>query len=186
MSPLLQVYFSSEIDTWRQERYLFANHICLWSKNSLDCIKMLWVSSVPFSVRFLEYLKKITNVFIEAFHYFADSKSIFLHSRKSFEYLPKQVHMLHPKYVLNLERWWWPVLRDRPPKNFSPKPHILDSYGVWYSSFWSEGPKNHRNLKILVSNFVPRGFEAQRDGVWRGGAGVSRHSAMGFGGAAHW
>ena len=79
-------------------------------------------------------------------------------------------------------------------KNFlSPKSHILDSNGVWYSSFWSEGPKNHRNLKILVSNFVPRGFEArrtwgfeaQRDGVWRGGAGVSRHSAMGFGGAAH-
>ena len=22
---------------------------------------------------------------------------------------------------------------------------------MWYSSFWSEGPKNHRNLKILVS-----------------------------------
>ena len=33
---------------------------------------------------------------------------------------------------------------------------------MWYSSFWSEGPKNHRNLKILVSNFVPRGFEARR------------------------
>ena len=29
-------------------------------------------------------------------------------------------------------------------------------------------------------------FEAQRDGVWRGGAGVSRHSVMGFGGAAPW
>ena len=56
---------------------------------------------------------------------------------------------------------------------------------MWYSSFWSEGPKNHRNLKILVSNFVPRGFEAQRtwgfkaqrDGVSRGGSGVSRGSA---------
>ena len=76
--------------------------------------------------------------------------------------------------------------RDPPPKNFlSPKSHILDSNGVWYSSFWLEGPKNHRNLKNLVSNFVPRGFEArrtwgfeaQRDGVWRGGA-------MGFRGAA--
>ena len=33
---------------------------------------------------------------------------------------------------------------------------------MWYSSFWSEGPKNHRNLKILVSKFVPRGFEARR------------------------
>ena len=71
-------------------------------------------------------------------------------------------------------------------KIFSPqKQKSKSSKGVvWYSSFWSEGPKNHRNLKILVSNFVPRGFEArrtwgfeaQRDGVWRGGA-------MGFGGA---
>ena len=80
MSPLLQVHLSSKVSIWRQERYLFANHICLWSKNSLDCIKMLWVSSVPFSVRFLEYHIKITNVFIEAFHYFSDSKSIYLHS----------------------------------------------------------------------------------------------------------
>ena len=62
MSPLLQVHLSSKISIWRQERYLFANHICLWSKNALDCIKMLWVSSVPFSVRFLEYHIKITNV----------------------------------------------------------------------------------------------------------------------------
>merc|ERR1711923_606317 len=82
---------------------------------------------------------------------------------------------------------------DPPPKNFlSPKSHILDSNGVWYSSFWSEGPKNHRNLKILVSKFVPRGFEARRtwgfearrDGVSRRGAGVSRRGAMGFRGAA--
>ena len=57
------------------------------------------------------------------------------------------------------------------------KSHILDSNGVWYSSFWSEGPKNHRNLKILVSKFVPRGFEAQR--TWGFEAqhhGVSRGS----------
>ena len=74
------------------------------------------------------------------------------------------------------------------------KSHILDSNVVWYSSFWSEGPKNHRNLKILVLNFVPRGFEARRTwgfeaqhhGVSRGGAGVSRHSTMGFRGAAPW
>ena len=26
---------------------------------------------------------------------------------------------------------------------------------MWYSSFWSEGPKNHQNLNILVSKFVP-------------------------------
>ena len=85
--------------------------------------------------------------------------------------------------------------RDPPPKNFLlPKSHILDNNGVWYSSFWSEGPKNHRNLKILVSNFVPRGFEARRTwgfearrhGVSRGGAGVSRGGAMGFRGAAPW
>merc|ERR1711923_475583 len=82
---------------------------------------------------------------------------------------------------------------DPPPKNFLlPKSHILDSNGVWYNSFWSEGPKNHRNLKILVSKFVPRGFEArrtwgfeaQRHGVSRGGAGVSRGSVKGFRGAA--
>ena len=86
------------------------------------------------------------------------------------------------------------LLKGSSTKNFlSAKSHILGSNGVWYSSFWSEGPKNHRNLKIVVSNFVPRGFEARRTwgfeaqhhGVSRGGAGVSRHSAMGFGGAAH-
>ena len=54
--------------------------------------------------------------------------------------------------------------RDRPTKHFlSPyQPHILDSNGVWYSPFWLEGPKNHPNLKILVSKFVPRDLEAQR------------------------
>ena len=79
-------------------------------------------------------------------------------------------------------------------KIFSPqKQKSKSSKGVvWYSSFWSEGPKNHRNLKILVSKFVPRGFEARRTwgfearrhGVSRGGAGVSRRGAMGFRGAA--
>ena len=56
---------------------------------------------------------------------------------------------------------------------------------MWYSSFWSEGPKNHQNLKILVSKFVPRGFEARR--TWGFEAqhhGVSRGSNMGFRGAA--
>ena len=55
------------------------------------------------------------------------------------------------------------------------------------SSFWSEGPKNPRNLKILDSKFVPRGFEAQQTwglkgqqhGVSRGSSGVSRRSNMG-------
>ena len=50
---------------------------------------------------------------------------------------------------------------------------------MWYSSLWSEGPKNHQNLNILVSNFVPRGFEAQRDGVWRGSAMGPRRAANG-------
>ena len=66
--------------------------------------------------------------------------------------------------------------------------------GCGIARFSRNGPKNHRNLKIFVSKFVPRGFEARRTwgfeaqhhGVSRGGAGVSRHSAMGFGGAAPW
>ena len=41
----------------------------------------------------------------------------------------------------------------------SPKPHILDINEVWYSSFWSEGPKN---LKILISKFVPWDLEGCR------------------------
>ena len=72
------------------------------------------------------------------------------------------------------------------------KSHILDSNGVWYSSFWSEGPINHRNLKILVSNFVhlgfrgtaPWGFEGRRRGFEGRRHGVSRGGAMGFRGAA--
>ena len=66
--------------------------------------------------------------------------------------------------------------------------------GCGIARFWSEGPKNHPNLKILVSNFVPRGFEARRTwgfearrhGVSRGGAGVSWGGAMGLRGAAPW
>ena len=49
---------------------------------------------------------------------------------------------------------YWPV-GIVPQKNLSPKPHILDSNGVWYSSFWLEVPKSHINLKILVSKIVP-------------------------------
>ena len=41
-----------------------------------------------------------------------------------------------------------------------PKPHILDIYGVWWSSFRSEGPENHLQLNILVSKFVPLDIEA--------------------------
>ena len=32
---------------------------------------------------------------------------------------------------------------------FSVRTHILNSYGVWYSWFWSEGPKNALNPKFL-------------------------------------
>ena len=80
--------------------------------------------------------------------------------------------------------------RDRPTKHFlSPyQPHILDSNGVWYSPFWLEGPKNHPNLKILVSKFVPwdlkghrtSDLEGQRHGTSRGSTfRTSRGGAMG-------
>ena len=45
-------------------------------------------------------------------------------------------------------------------KNLSPKPYILDSNGVWYSSFWSEGRKNY--LNFLVTKFVPWNLEGCR------------------------
>ena len=59
---------------------------------------------------------------------------------------------------------------------------------MWCSSFCSEGPKNHLNSKILVSDFVPRGFEARRRWgfeAWNQGfrgteSGVSRHGIRGF------
>ena len=63
------------------------------------------------------------------------------------------------------------------------KSHFLDCNGVWYSSFCSEGPKNHLNLNILVPDFVLRGFEARqrwgfearREGFRGMAGGVSRH-----------
>ena len=39
----------------------------------------------------------------------------------------------------------------------SPKSHILDSNGVWYSPVWSEGPKNHLNLKVWSQILLSRG-----------------------------
>ena len=59
---------------------------------------------------------------------------------------------------------------------------------MWYSSFCSEGPKNHLNLKILVPDFVPRGlearrrwgFEARQEGFRGTAGGVSRHGEVGF------
>ena len=44
----------------------------------------------------------------------------------------------------------------------SIKSHILNSNGVRYSLFWSEGSINPLNIKILVPDFVPRYLE------WRG------------------
>ena len=61
-------------------------------------------------------------------------------------------------------------------KNQSPKSHILDNNGVSYSLFWSAGPKNHLNLTILVSKFVPGTSRGNAPGTSRGGAGVSRGS----------
>ena len=65
--------------------------------------------------------------------------------------------------------------------------------GCGIPRFGRKGLKTTKT-KILVSNFVPRGFEvrrtwgfeARRHGVSRGGAGVSRHGAKGFRGTAPW
>ena len=46
---------------------------------------------------------------------------------------------------------------------------------------WLAGTKNHLNLKMLVPNFVPRGFKARRRwGFEAGRSGVSRHGKRGF------
>ena len=59
----------------------------------------------------------------------------------------------------NQRRHFYYPQRDRPTKKcYRP----TDSNGVWYSSFWSERPKNHLNLKILVSNFPPWDLEGCR------------------------
>ena len=51
-------------------------------------------------------------------------------------------------------------------KILSIKPHILDSNGVWYCSFWLERSLNPLNLKILVLDFVPRDLKWQRTSTW--------------------
>ena len=51
----------------------------------------------------------------------------------------------------NVKQW---IYRDPPPKNFlSPKSHILDSNGVWYSSFWSEATLQSQVPDIYLSQF---------------------------------
>ena len=45
---------------------------------------------------------------------------------------------------------------------FSVRTHILNSNGVWYSWFWSEGPKNALNPKFLGFYFVPRDLDSRR------------------------
>ena len=65
----------------------------------------------------------------------------------------------------------------------------MDSNGVWYSSLWSELPKNHLNLTILVSKFVPwdldgchtADLERRRHWTSRGAARTLRGGAMGRG-----
>ena len=74
---------------------------------------------------------------------------------------------------LCLDSEFWSIKGILRQKNILPKSHNSDSNGVRYTSFWSEGPKNHLNWKILVSKFVPgdltsrtlrgrRGFEGQQ------------------------
>ena len=60
---------------------------------------------------------------------------------------------------------------------FSPKLHILDSNGVWYSFFWSEGPKKHLNFGLKVCPQGPQGA-AQCTAV--GAAHGPRGAAQGF------
>ena len=57
-----------------------------------------------------------------------------------------------------------------PPTNklLSPKSRLLDSNGVWYSSFWSGGPKTTYTWKFVSQNLSP--------GTSRGGARVLRGS----------
>ena len=52
--------------------------------------------------------------------------------------------------------------------------HILDSNGVWYCSFWSEGSMNPLNMNIWVLDFVPRDLARPRTWYikWRRG-GIS-------------
>ena len=48
-------------------------------------------------------------------------------------------------------------------KILAPKSHIVDSNGLWwYSSFRSEGPKNHFNFKIVVSKPVAWDLEGRQ------------------------
>ena len=45
---------------------------------------------------------------------------------------------------------------------FSVRTHILNSNGVWYSWFWSEGPKNAPNSRFWVFYFVPRDLDSTK------------------------
>ena len=56
------------------------------------------------------------------------------------------------------------LLKGSSTKNFlSAKSHILGSNGVWYSSFWSEGTKNHLSphAGLEVGRAAPRGTWGQ-------------------------
>ena len=48
-------------------------------------------------------------------------------------------------------------------KNSFVKSDILGYDGVWCSSFWSEGSRNHLNWQNLVQNFVPWGLDSRRN-----------------------
>ena len=82
-------------------------------------------------------------------------------------------------------------IRTCSPKDFRATFLSVTPFRVHISSkyFHSLKPQNHMKFnssQIWGLEGRRRVFEAQRDGVWRGSAVVSRHSPMGFGGAAHW
>ena len=45
---------------------------------------------------------------------------------------------------------------------FFVRTHILNSNGLWYSWFWSEGPINAPNSRFLGFYFVPRDLDSRR------------------------
>ena len=51
------------------------------------------------------------------------------------------------------------TLKGVVPQFFVIKSHILDSNGVWYWLFWSEGSINWQNVKILVPDLISRDLE---------------------------
>ena len=83
-------------------------------------------------------------------------------------------------YLKCISKCSFPYLKGQSHNFLSLKSRILDSNGVWYCSFWSEGSINPLNLNILVQKFVPRDPEWQRtwDLKWRQEFVVSQTHVM--------